>query len=426
MPPSTLASLLTEFHYLTLTKAQYFANVYEGNYTQIANMKIESKPPEVIQGQIAAFANDKLAASSHEGDQIGEVYRHVGELAAGPVTDMQYTVNHNRVNYVTLERYNDPRQYTVTGQDYVAHLRRNGGSRNEQVRQRARYLNAYASFAPVIGDKVQELQTAPAVREKDSSFVGRGSNASAYGFEHQGKQYVAKIPHGRDSGAQNSDTRLTELIVGEGLSPHLEQLAALSYEDGVSIMERLPGTDLLNTPIEQADAVTEDQLREAIRTMRIAQDAGIALDPKPSNYLYATNEGFGFIDYRLQEANAPEQTLAAKASYFVTALAHFGTRIPLYKTKEDFLITARENEYRIPLLERYRTVCLEQPDAQNYAPTIAEIDEQISYMRQVIANVRTPGWIEDHFVKEAQRKAEMREQARLAAERAAQGIPDFV
>lgn len=388
-------------------------------------MKITPKSPEQIQAQVADFAQESVENSGYfKGNERRQIFQGMGKLAAGAIADYTYTREHE--DMLGTKRWTD--EYTIPAGQYVSHLRRTGGARNERVQARTQYQQAYEQMRPVIGNMVRQLTDDAVDRTSHESFVGKGSNAAAFGFEIDGKKYVAKIAHGKEDNAFRSDERFLDLVPGKGI-PHLEQLAAISYEDGVAVMERMPGTDMFHTPAESADQATTDQLEDAITAMRAAHAAGIVFDPKASNYMYDPKEGFGFIDYMPQgpPETAQQQTLAQKMEYFVNGLAHVGTpQVAIPKTKADYLNNAANAEVSLRLLEKYRVVCAAQPDAETFAGTLAEIDEQVAHKQQLITNVATPGWIEMQFAEEAARKQRMREQAEQDRIRVENGEDDFV
>jgi len=398
-------------------------------YTIKKIMKIEQKSPEVIQAQVAAFTLEGVEDGGYfRGREHDQVFRNIGTIAAGAVVDHEYVVNHQVDNYETGETYEQPTAYTVPAEDYVTYLRRHGASTNEAVRRRADYLHAYAEFKPQVQDAIASIAEASrSDREQHSTFVGSGTNASAHAFQHNGKDYIAKIIHHKDSnGAKASDDRFTDLERGKNLHPRLEQLVAMSYEDGIAVIERMSGKDLWQADQDDIEAVTNDQLTRALDVMKLAQGAGLHFDPKPSNYMYSKEDGFGFIDYSPQDKNHPIESYAEKVAFFAEMLSDMGPYFEMLQTKEQFITTAVWAPHRIGLLHKYREVCMAQPDQDEYRLAIKTIDNRITDIQKTAQNVETPGWLENHFAEEAARKQRLREHVAQMQRNKEAGIPDLV
>jgi len=355
-------------------------------------MNIHAKSPEQIQAQVAAYTREAVEDTGYwKGREHEEVFRNIGNFAAGPAVDHYYTVEHEGMldDAETTESYHD-----ISADGYIDYLRSKGGRRHQAIEQRKKFLDAYADFAPDVTPLVTELKQIGRVeRGFHPSLLGTGTNASAHSFEHGGKQYIVKLVHGsKSNGALASDRRLHDLERGYGLHPRLEQLAAISYDDGAAVMERMSGADLWHSPLANIAAISKPQLREALHVMHIAQDAGIGFDPNGSNFMYSPEDGFGFIDY-----NASAETYSDKLLFFVDAISTMGMYNDAKQTREDFMLENAENVLRISALQKLRSICDSEPDQENYTLAIEAIDERIARADEYIRNVATPGWLENQL-----------------------------
>jgi hypothetical protein len=200
---------------------------------------------------------------------------------------------------------------------------------------------------------------------------------------------------------------LKDLELGQGLHPRLEQLAAISYDDGVAIMKRMSGTDLWHSSLETIAAITEPQIRQALHIMRLAQDAGIQFDPNGSNYMYSPKDGFGFIDYDSMDETHFE-TYAQKVQSFAEAISTMGMYNEAPQTREEYMLQYAEAPHQIATLNKLRAVCAAEPDQEDYSPAITEIDKRITQIQDSVHDIEIPGWVDQQVARNQQVLAEKR------------------
>jgi hypothetical protein len=192
---------------------------------------------------------------------------------------------------------------------------------------------------------------------------------------------------------------LKDLELGQGLHPRLEQLAAISYDDGVAIMKRMSGTDLWHSSLETIAAITEPQIRQALHIMRLAQDAGIQFDPNGSNYMYSPKDGFGFIDYDSMDETHFE-TYAQKVQSFAEAISTMGMYNEAPQTREEYMLQYAEAPHQVATLNKLRAVCAAEPDQEDYSPAITEIDKRITQIQDFVHDIEIPGWVDQQVLAE--------------------------
>jgi hypothetical protein len=79
--------------------------------------------------------------------------------------------------------------------------------------------------------------------------------------------------------------------------PHFEQIIAASFEDGVTIAERIPGKQLNELSVVEREQITDDQFDQGVDSLLIAYQRGLPMENKPKNIMYDPQAGFGFIDF---------------------------------------------------------------------------------------------------------------------------------
>tara|TARA_Y100000031_G_scaffold154518_1_gene202461 strand:- start:54 stop:1157 length:1104 start_codon:yes stop_codon:yes gene_type:complete len=128
-----------------------------------------------------------------------------------------------------------------------------------------------------------------------AEYLGSGSNGSAFRIEVDGKIYAAKF----SGNVTQANFEIKPLLRAKGIE-HTAQLESYSFEDGVVIMELLPGTDVSNFTPEEAPEYADEHIVQLIDTVRELDERGLVIDPKPSNFMYDPEQGFSVLDYHLK------------------------------------------------------------------------------------------------------------------------------
>lgn len=175
-------------------------------------------------------------------------------------------------------------------------------------------------------------------------YLGSGSNGSAFRLEVAGKTYAAKFSRS----IVQSNFELKPLLRAKDIS-HTSQLVGYSFEDGVVIMELLPGTDISNFTAEDAPEYSDEDIVQLIDTVRELNAKGLVIDPKPSNFMYDKEQGFSVLDYHLQQSGnnytLPQQIISLK------------NVLSERKTEQlDYQASDYEEKAKVQDIERYKIV----------------------------------------------------------------------
>lgn len=189
---------------------------------------------------------------------------------------------------------------------YVAYLRR---TKKEEIDFREQNIRTYKEqFQPAI----QELKVRIAASENPKSlpeYLGSGSNGSAYKIEMGGVAYAAKF----SSSLTQSNFEIKPLIRAKGIE-NVAQLEAYSFEDGVVIMDLLPGQEVTKIKPEKDPGYTDEQITAVIAKVQELDEKGLVIDPKASNFLYDKEKGFSILDFHLKQGNwdLPNQVISLR------------------------------------------------------------------------------------------------------------------
>lgn len=346
-------------------------------------MEIRPKSPAHIMAQVAAFAASEIAI---RGDRE-EISNSIGELATHELHDVQRTPESNEIAFMPDGSDSViPRgevRTAATAKDYVAYLRQVHGSKAEQIASRLDLQEAYKPFTEAIDELKSELSVLDQPDEHPS-FLGKGEESHVFTVTVEDKDYVVRIPKSIKDRVRKTDAYVEGLALGKGL-PRMEQVVAISYEDGVTISELMPGKDLTKLTAIEIENISENQLRQLIDLVDIAHQRGIYIDPHSANIMYDAVEGFGIIDYgsassyRLK-AFAPRNLGAA-----VAAVAHAFARVnrPQMEasqpvTKEYFADTVRLYQADQSVLSKFRRVALNKLGEEDFNTIRRSIDADLS------------------------------------------------
>jgi predicted Ser/Thr protein kinase len=185
-------------------------------------------------------------------------------------------------------------------------------------------------------------------------YLGSGSNGSAFRIEVDGKNYAAKFSRS----ITQANFEIKPLIRAKNI-PHTSQLVSYSFEDGVVIMELLPGSNVANFKPEEDLEYPDEHITQLIDTVRELDAKGLVIDPKPSNFIYDNKQGFSILDYHLKSANSryrlPQQIIGLKNALTARKFERLDYKAPDYEEKS----TAQSIEkYKIylPLMVRFLNI----------------------------------------------------------------------
>lgn len=361
-------------------------------------MNIRPKSPELIQAQIASFAAETVEHTQSK----QHIFNNIGKLAAGEVVNLAYTTKAH------IELYDENGKYLLdedgapamiprgteltaaTKDEYTQYLRTVVGSRHEAITTRTNLLEQYAQFEPDITRLAGEL--ASAENEKDHpAYLGSGSNTAAFRVSHEGKQYAVRIGTGaRTGGAMGIDGRAIVTARAKGV-PHLEQVVAISYDNSAIVTELMPGRELdKDTPIESMQQVTDEQLSDFVDTVITANERGIDIDPKPTNILYDSEEGFGIIDFNPANSSTELGRMVGDMAVALSNTGFYGGSSVNKITPEAYAQDLEWNKVHLDLVTRYRSAVLDKLDGVDLDNALEKIDQNIEYARSEIEQLSNP------------------------------------
>ncbi|PIR46304.1 MAG: hypothetical protein COV07_04365 [Candidatus Vogelbacteria bacterium CG10_big_fil_rev_8_21_14_0_10_45_14] len=185
-------------------------------------------------------------------------------------------------------------------------------------------------FQPVIAElKAKMAQGKP---KELPEYLGSGSNGSAFRIEVDGKTYAAKF----SGNITQANFEIKPLIRAKDI-PHTSQLVSYSFEDGVVIMELLPGTDVTNFTPEESPEYSDEHIIQLIDTVRELDAKGLVIDPKPSNFMYDPEQGFSVLDYHLKNSGSryglPQEVVSLKIALTARKFELLDYKAPEYEEK---------------------------------------------------------------------------------------------
>ncbi len=373
--------------------------------------KVRQKSPEEIQAQIAAYASEKL---QDNGDRV-HIFNNIVGLAADKSEDVKRITEDDEYNgrdeSGNLIKIPAGTERTIEAKGYTEFLRSVGGSKYEAIKGRAEILSAYKDFAPIVNELKQSLEIASS-RKEHGSYLGSGSNASVFSIERDGKKYAVRIPDwtGGKVSPYSVDQHLAAAFLSKGI-PHLEQMAAASYEDGVTVAEVMPGKVMGKLTPEEIKAMSDSQLAELVDTLIIANERGIQIDPKPSNFFYDREVGFGIVDLSSSKVikNSKDQDIGTIVGWAATPIRGAGNYGQPYKEKVTTDEYARDLEFAeayLDVLRRYKAVVEQKLNEEDQRIALKEIEEKIEGLEKSIVNLNNPEWVSTQIEEATEREKE--------------------
>jgi hypothetical protein len=358
--------------------------------------KLTPKPSEVLQAQIATFAAER--ARQHEDKTY--IFNNLGSLATESVGDIVRTTESGELDWnKNDERFSVPAstvRTVVTAQDYIEYLRSVGGSSYEPIQGRADMLKAYAAFTPAVSKLKEELASLGA-RNEHPAFLGDGFSSMVFSVERRGKDYAARLPNNKSASSHVIDRHVIGAFLGKGI-PHLEQVVAASYEDGVTIAEVMPGVHIGNLSVGDIKQITGSQLSELVDTVVTAYESGIEIDHKPSNFFYDPKEGFGIVDYHpARGIRIAEDRERGKSVGWLSVIinnAGFYGKGPRPKdTPKDYANDLEFLEANLGVLKKLKPIVESRLNGEDLRQALATINFQTKETTESVGKYSDPQWV---------------------------------
>lgn len=249
------------------------------------------KSPERLQAQAEIFADKD--AKNHSDDQA-KLLSYSAELSQ--IKDLDNLPPDLPAELVGLVQRNKD--------SYLSFLRQEKRLETSFVEENIQVYQA--RFRPVIAEL--KLRIAAGDFKVLPEYLGSGSNGKAFRIEVDGQEYAAKF----SQSITQSNYEIKPLLRARGIA-HVAQLGSYSFDDGVVIMNLLPGTDVTQLAPEIAPEYSDKDITQLIDTVCELAAKGIMIDPKPSNFMYDEEQGFSILDYHLQNRGGyrlPEQIMS--------------------------------------------------------------------------------------------------------------------
>lgn len=131
--------------------------------------------------------------------------------------------------------------------------------------------------------------------------IASGLDADVYAYNHRGEDYVVRVVKKEVLAANpaKTDDYVTALLHGRGIKG-LEQIVAGSYQDGVVVSERAPGSslkELLASNPEGVNNIPDAHLTQLLTLFEQMQERGLVADVNHGNLIYDEKQGFTLVDY---------------------------------------------------------------------------------------------------------------------------------
>lgn len=192
-------------------------------------------------------------------------------------------------------------------------------------------------------------------------YLGSGSNGSAFRIEVDGKTNAVKFSRS----IKQANFEIKPLIRAKDI-PHTSQLVGYSFEDGVVVMELLPGTDVTNFTPEEAPEYSDEHIIQLIETVRELDSKGLVIDPKPSNFMYDPEQGFSILDYHLKQVGGryllPQEIMDLRLGLTARKFEPLDYKAPDYEEKAKAQ-SIEKYKISLPLMIRLLSILKEKyPD----------------------------------------------------------------
>ena len=196
---------------------------------------------------------------------------------------------------------------------YILYLRRTRREERVFFENNIRLYNE--KFKNIVHELAQKIQDAGNPKFVEG-YLGSGGNGSAFKVVIDGRELAIKFSQ---SLVQNN-FEIKPLLRTQHIA-HTPELIAFSLEDGVKIMSFIPGEVVSNFTPENVPNYSDEHIIQLIETILELERNGISIDPKPSNFVYSSQEGFGVFDFHLSNGSKfsqPEQQVMSLNNMLTT------------------------------------------------------------------------------------------------------------
>jgi hypothetical protein len=369
-------------------------------------MKTTQKSPEILQAQVAVYVAETVQ-SRHDEEYI---YANIGAIAAGGMHDItRVTTEIERKRGENVEIIKTPAgtmHTVITPHDYADYLKSVGGSKYEGIQGRAKLQKKYSEeFAPTINHLLEELSSST-LKPENIKILGDGLHSTTVAVNHEGKEYAVRIPSDGAFSPKGIDQHLGAATLVKDGDLHLEKVIAASYETGVTIAEIVPGKQLGEVTMRDMKNITDNQLSDLVDTLGTIHNRGIQIDPKPSNFLYEREVGFGFVDLSSKRMTGNHDTLGKIVGIMaenLQGLGEYNKNLRLREmTIEAYADDLRAYEAKLDTLLRYRDIVAAKIEGQDKIEALRVTDNAIASAQEVVSTYSDPGWVKNKIEPDTQ------------------------
>lgn len=301
----------------------------------------QAKSPERLQAQTEVFGDKDVKDFSEEQAQI---LKYSAELSE--IKDLNNLPPDLPAELATLiNKHKDA---------YINFLRK------EKKLETSFIENNIKTYKEVFQSAIVELKAKMALGDPKQlpEYLGSGSNGSAFSVTIEGKTYAAKFSRN----LTQANFEIKPLIRAKNI-PHTSQLVSYSFEDNVVIMELLPGTDVTNFTPEEAPEYSNEHIVQLIETVLELDAKGLAIDPKPSNFMYDPEHGFSVLDYHLNDGyKLPQQIMDLRHGLTARKFERLDYKAPDYEERSQEQ-SREQNKIFLPMMVRFLGILKERyPD----------------------------------------------------------------
>jgi hypothetical protein len=241
---------------------------------------IQPKDDEQIYAETAAFAHEQPFPHDRQ------LSKDIGGTATAFVAGETVTTSHEDFMGKVEKREHTPA-------NYVEFLRSMDPETRSDIGFLTDKMQAYEGFRVNVDAALNEAT------ENDAHYLGRGSNGKAFMVEQDGERYAVKT-----GGVSYADVRAFNRAKD---IENVGHLIAMDLDTNRSVMNLVPGTEAPRLTTAQRQQIPQRHIEDVIGKSLELYDAKIQIDPKPSNYLYDSEKGFGIIDYQAQQEGSQDR-----------------------------------------------------------------------------------------------------------------------
>ena len=251
----------------------------------------QPKSQHKLQAQVEMFSRNRVDDFS---DDQGKLLQYSVELSK--IKDFRHPPLDTPTELIELlKKYPD---------SYIEFLRKEQRLETDCIEKNIQIYNQ--QYRAVIAELKKKLETVGGSGGTQlPEYLGSGSNGDVFRIEIRGEAFAVKFSRSMklSPGATQINFQIKALLRAKGL-PHTAQLVAYSFEDGVLITELLPGKDVTKFDPQHAPEYSDEHISQLIDTVIELNHRGVVIDPRPSNFMYAPQEGFSVLDFCIQQGDS--------------------------------------------------------------------------------------------------------------------------